>query len=42
MRGKIKIWSEDLQRWRVVYVRHDQLMSNITLLKSYGIKFLVD
>lgn len=40
-RIKFQVWSEDFQRWKTVYVRQDMLMTNVTLLRSYGIKFRV-
>lgn len=39
-RVKLQVLRND-GRWRTVWVKPDMLMANITLLKSYGIKFRV-
>lgn len=40
-RVKFQVWNEKRQYWVTAYVKPDMLMANITLLKSYGIKFRV-
>lgn len=42
MVGRVKFQVQAASgRWRTVYVKHDMLMANITLMRSYGIKFRV-
>lgn len=40
-RTKLQVWSKDHQCWRTAYVRPDQLMANVTLLRTFGMKFRV-
>ena len=41
MAGRVKFQVRGPHGWRTAYVKPEMLMANITLLKSFGIKFRV-
>lgn len=40
-RVRFQVWSTAKKCWRQVYVKYDMVHANVTLLRSYGMKFRV-